>query len=1245
MKKWMRRCSVMLLVLSLVLSMCCQAEPGSAESAAGGVEVYKYEKNGTGSSTSEPVYGNAKYYTEETLMAQALIEAFYDNGGNVEDNIKKIIDDPKGFVDGYRGNQTSGVFESILGSKDPAYKDIGQFLWAMYPEGETDSVEIEGDWSDTVQNLVEGSRNKFSGQAIEETAFQNQQDAWKEFAEEHSLVYITGTDFTSQQHSVKGCIVVLGNRVHIKGEDATYRALYIFLAFTRDSAVQRLVYTIKLPEEGETVAAPALDITNENMMFDIVGEDGKTESKRLVKVKEGDRCTGFWFKFDGEEPEDAPMDEDYTVQIEAEGINAAEIQVKGKARRTDRIDIAELAPFIDATETIDVTVSKAGEPFAQGSLDISKVTVAEAVASTTITETDNTMANTATDDTTAITGTDDTTADTGTDDTTADTGTDDTTADTGADDTTTITGTVEPSDSLSVPVSIDEITINGEKAGSQPIQVSAGEVTIGWKVTSKADQYTLAVKDEKGKTVIGPISVKADDSPYIIPAEDVEEQLTEEEELYSVELSAVPVGRSEADAVTKRADFYVHAEGTDSAKIHTVTFAYTGTIPDNATVPYGKRCAEGEKFDLPEPETEGYDFDGWTLDGKAVRGKTYTMPDRDITFSGSWTVHRHPVSFRYAEGSPDGAPELPKTKEYDYGETVPVKPMTMDGYTFTGWIAEDVALDGNTFIMPDHPVEFVGSWTANEYEVSYRYTGKVPKDAPALPKADKYGFDMSVTVAQLPELAGYSFSGWTPDDDSLVIGTDGSFTMPNHAVAFSGSWEANVHHVNYVNAEGSPTNAPIQTVTEAKYGETVLLPTPTLDGYTFTGWTADNASVDTNGSFIMPDADVTFVAHWRANAFNVAYVYADPAPEGAMMPSAMDHDVGTEVVLADAPVSTGYTFTGWKVYKVLEDGSRGEEIAVTVKDDGKITFTMPAANVVIVGSWSVNQHTVSYAYSEPVPEGAPALPEAKAYAYGAAVKVAPAPTMEGYTFTGWNYSDFTMGDVDVVITGGWEANEYKVTYAFDDSAPEGAQVPPEETISFGAPLELPDPEVTGYTFLGWKSKDVEADENGGYTMPSHDVTFVGSWQINTHTVTYSYLNAPENAPELPTGGEYKFGDTVDLAPAPGRMFRRECSQWTLPGNATPIGVDEQTGVPVSFRMPDADVVIVGNWVVLENKTGWIPWLLLLASAAGFVVATVAKGKKKQVYTPSVDLFSHESIKSIRSSHDRDREGERTIRRG
>jgi hypothetical protein len=307
----------------------------------------------------------------------------------------------------------------------------------------------------------------------------------------------------------------------------------------------------------------------------------------------------------------------------------------------------------------------------------------------------------------------------------------------------------------------------------------------------------------------------------------------------------------------------------------------------------------------------------------------------------------------------------------------------------------------------------------------------------------------------------------------------------------------------------------------------------------------------------------------------------------------MDHDVGTEVTLADVPVSTGYTFTGWTVYKAPDDGSR-EEIPV----EGN-SFTMPAANVVIVGSWNVNQHTVSYAYSEPVPEGAPALPEATEYAYGVAVTVAPAPTMEGYTFTGWDHSDFTMGDDNVVITGGWEANKYKVTYSYDGSAPEGAQVPPEETVSFGAPLNLPAPAVAGYTFKGWISKNVAPNGDGGYTMPARDVAFVGSWEINRHTVAYRYVNAPENAPEgaieLPAEAAYKYGDTVTLAPTPGRMFGRECTQWTLPGSvAGSIEYDEQTGAPVRFRMPDADVEIVGNWVKQEkHPTLTVLWLLLV----------------------------------------------------
>ena len=524
--------------------------------------------------------------------------------------------------------------------------------------------------------------------------------------------------------------------------------------------------------------------------------------------------------------------------------------------------------------------------------------------------------------------------------------------------------TATPTVAMETPqaLRIDELTINGMAAGGEPVQISMGTITIKWSSVGEVDHYTLSVKNGGGRAIIGPYEIAAGNTTAYISADDA--TLLTQEEVYTIDLSAVP-GGSAQEAVSASAGFMIRT-GEESGK--------TGT---------------------------------------------------------------YKVTYGFDESAPANPPVLPPETSYQEGAEVTVAGnLTYPGYTFNGWRVDGVEVSDGKFTMPNRDVTIIGSWSVEEHTVRYAYNEPVPEDAPPLPESEKYAYDTPVRVAPSPELKGY-------------------------------------------------------------------------------------------------------------------------------------------------------TFTGWTVYKAPDDGSR-EEIPV----EGN-SFTMPAANVVIVGSWTVNQHTVSYAYSEPVPEGAPALPAATEYAYGVAVTVAPAPTMEGYTFTGWNYSDFTMGDDDVVITGGWVVNGYKVTYAFDDSAPEGAQVPPEDTISFGAPLELPEPAMTGYTFLGWKSKDVEADENGGYTMPSHDVTFVGSWQINTHTVTYSYLNAPENAPELPTGGDYKFGDTVDLAPAPGRMFRRECSQWTLPGNATPVGVDEQTGAPVSFRMPDADVVIVGNWVALESKTSLIPWLLLL----------------------------------------------------
>ena len=72
------------------------------------------------------------------------------------------------------------------------------------------------------------------------------------------------------------------------------------------------------------------------------------------------------------------------------------------------------------------------------------------------------------------------------------------------------------------------------------------------------------------------------------------------------------------------------------------------------------------------------------------------------------------------------------------------------------------------------------------------------------------------------------------------------------------------------------------------------------------------------------------------------------------------------------------------------------------------------------------KYKVTYEYTGTVPTGAPALPGEVSYKAGDTVKVADAPTLAGYEFSGWTTSDanittgsFTMPSNKVTLTGSW----------------------------------------------------------------------------------------------------------------------------------------------------------------------------------------------------------------------------------
>ena len=150
--------------------------------------------------------------------------------------------------------------------------------------------------------------------------------------------------------------------------------------------------------------------------------------------------------------------------------------------------------------------------------------------------------------------------------------------------------------------------------------------------------------------------------------------------------------------------------------------------------------------------------------------------------------------------------------------------------------------------------------------VSYQYdNGPRPSDATDVttgvyaPTERSEG--ESVTVAANPTGTGYTFSGWTAPGD-VTVNDNGTFTMPDKSITFTGKWIANKHSVTY--KDGTETLSTLSQ-NDVAYDTNVTVKSYSKKGYKLTGWKsdADNITYSPDQTFTMPDKDVTLTAVWK----------------------------------------------------------------------------------------------------------------------------------------------------------------------------------------------------------------------------------------------------------------------------------------------------------------------------------------------------------------------------------------------
>ena len=695
------------------------------------------------------------------------------------------------------------------------------------------------------------------------------------------------------------------------------------------------------------------------------------------------------------------------------------------------------------------------------------------------------------------------------------------------------------------------------------------------------------------------------------------------------------------DAEVKNGEFTLNNDvnfvGTWT-KLYKVTYMYTEgyEVPEGAPqLPVSFTYAPGELVDVVGVVyVDRYLFVGWYTEDIDIAGNSFFMPEKDITLYGYFKIPVesievvNPGDIVLNYGGEKGKvnvyvkPEDATIKDLVYkseDETVAkideygnITPVGEGETTITVYSKDDPSKRDTVTVKVKVPVTDI---TVDEKEFEL-----------------KPGNTKELNVTVNPEKATNKKIIYESDnEESVTIDENGIITAKKDGTA-----TITITSVDNPDAKETVTvtvKTPVTeiTVPENKkeinlfVNEETEIEAKVNDDATVKELTYDTedpgvAKVDSEGKIIAvgegtttititskddPAITETVTVTVKLRQYKVTYKFiGDVIPEGVTVPEEATYEEGTTVSVAENASEEGYIFSGW------------------TSEDADITGGSFNINkdVVIKGSWT-KLYNVTYEYEGDIPANAPALPVKESYVAGNEVNVKVVPSVEGYTFTGWNTSDatisdgkFTMPEKDVVLKGKFEKiiNYYNVSYEFTGDVPATATLPEPKTYEEGTNVVVENaPSVDGYIFSGWTSED--ADITGGSFNINKDVVIKGSW-TKLYNVTYEYEGAvPANAHALPVKESYVAGNEVNVKVVPS------VEGYTFTGWYTSDAIISDG----KFTMPEKDVVLKGkfekiiNYYNVEYKyTGDVP-----ASAPKFETKTYEEGTNVVVENaPSVDGY-------------------------
>lgn len=533
-------------------------------------------------------------------------------------------------------------------------------------------------------------------------------------------------------------------------------------------------------------------------------------------------------------------------------------------------------------------------------------------------------------------------------------------------------------------------------------------------------------------------------------------------------------------------------------------------------------------YQATAPTADGFEFDGWYKDSACTQkfkedGEILTA---NTDLYGRWTrLGTKTVTFKVQNGkwSDDSSADKTVTVDLRNGlgtlspKDVPtgMTPVNKDEYKDSGSWDIRPNTDPNGISETGNYVYTYTFPPKNKCTVTYHWLSTENPASAVLPKQATVTENTSYPVETVPDIKGWTFSGWYDNEACEGKRVDKEINIKDQNIDLYGKWTHNpctvTFRADYEGAERGYLDANKQTVVltyTVPYGSTlrkerISLPTPVpgeATYYFFKDWDLDNLFYTDPDVLDMPvRSNLTFVAQWWPI---VTFDANGGAWSSGETIETMHYVKITDKVTAEStPVRNGYTFLGW--YTAADGGVRAN-FEDTVNGP-KTLYAHWAKNAAVTfrivnGTWSggaAEDKTVTVVL----------YPQADGTASGTLDAsyvpqiMLPAPGYENIA-GGWEQTPNTdpngiTGDMTYVYrfgsSGGGSSSGHSTRYTLHYES-NGGTAYKDERCSSGTKVTLDKtPTRESYTFTGWYADKALTQKITSVTMNSDKTVYAG-WE-------------------------------------------------------------------------------------------------------------------------------------------------------